>query len=102
MFFVVVNLDASVLSFRVLSFAIIALLCTSHTHVQCTLMMMMLACGPNLQPQCQNSRIRCKSTNLCKLENYQSGLLDADPMNVVRGGIFLRSSPPLAVLFFCA
>ena len=57
MFFVVVNLDASVLSFHVLSFAIIALLCTSHTHVQCTLMMMMLACGPNLQPQCQNSYI---------------------------------------------
>ena len=37
-------------------------------------------------------RIRCKPTNLCKLENYQSGSLDADsidvdadPMDEVRG-----------------
>jgi len=27
----------------------------------------------------------CKPTNLCKLESYQSGPLDADPMDVVRG-----------------
>jgi len=42
-FFFLVNLDASVLSFHVLPFAIVALLCTSHTPVQCALMMMMLA-----------------------------------------------------------
>ena len=30
-------------------------------------------------------RIRCKPTNLCKLGNYQSGPLDADPMDGVRG-----------------
>ena len=27
----------------------------------------------------------CKPINLCKLENYQSGQLDADPMDGVRG-----------------
>ena len=27
----------------------------------------------------------CKLTNLCKLENYQSGPLDVDPMDEVRG-----------------
>jgi len=27
----------------------------------------------------------CKPTNLCKLGNYQSGPLDADPMDGVRG-----------------
>jgi len=30
-------------------------------------------------------RIRCKPTNLCKLGNYQSGPLDADPINRVEG-----------------
>ena len=30
---------------------------------------------------------------LCKLKNYQSGPLDADTMDGVRGGIFLRLSP---------
>ena len=30
-------------------------------------------------------RIRCKPTNLRKLENYQSGPLDVDPMDRVRG-----------------
>ena len=29
--------------------------------------------------------IRCKPTNLCKLENYRSGPLDADLMDGVRG-----------------
>jgi hypothetical protein len=29
--------------------------------------------------------IRCKPTNLCKVENYQSGPLDVDPMDRVRG-----------------
>ena len=31
------------------------------------------------------SHISYKPTNLCKLENYQSGPLDADLMDVVRG-----------------
>ena len=41
----------------------------------------------------------CKPTNLRKLGNYQSEPLDADPMDGVRGGIFLRLSPPPAGLF---
>ena len=45
--------------------------------------------------------IRCKPTNMCKLGNYQLGPLDADSMNGVRGGIFLRLSPPPTVLFLC-
>ena len=49
--------------------------------------------------------IRCKPTNLCKLENYQSGPLDADPIDRVRGlkhkkrptggGLKRKKIPPL-------
>ena len=47
----------------------------------------------------------CKPTNMCKLENYQSGSLDADPMDVVSGlkrkkrtaggGLKRKKIPPL-------
>ena len=49
--------------------------------------------------------IMCKPTNLCKLGNYQSGPLDADPMDGVRGlkrkkrpaggGLKRKKIPPL-------
>ena len=48
--------------------------------------------------------IMCKQTNLCKLGNYQSGPLDADPMDGVRGlstkkddgwGLKRKKIPPL-------
>ena len=65
----------------------------------------LLDTNKRLEDEEERQHIKCKPTNLCKLKNYQSGPLDADLMDGVRGlkrkkrpaggGLKRKKIPPL-------